>query len=140
MYSSSIKRTTAMALAATAIAGAAGVPAASAVVPDRVPAGGYPDMHASTAIAASRAGKVQDLRSADARDAAAGRGTFNAPRVAVVKLPASSEQTSAPAGGGIDWSAAGIGAGGALTMVLLATGGAVAVGHRRRGASRIPTV
>lgn len=66
----------------------------------------------------------QDLRSPDARDAAEGRGTFNAPEVTVVKVPADSP---APASDGLDWSDVGIGAAGVLGLVLIAIGGAVAV-------------
>jgi hypothetical protein len=66
----------------------------------------------------------QDLRSPDARDAAEGRGTFNAPDVTVVKLPAKSP---APASDGLDWTDAGIGAAGALVLALIAVGGGVAV-------------
>jgi len=131
MYTTTIKRMTATALVVLA----AGAPAAWAGVPDRgMPPEGWPDMHASTAIASADARKGQDLRSADARDAAVGRGTFNAPEVTVVKLP----QTSPPASSGIDLSDAVIGAGGALAVILLASAGAFAVGHRRRG-SVMPT-
>jgi hypothetical protein len=76
---------------------------------------------------------AQDLRSADARDAAEGRGTFNAPEVTVVKVT----EASQPASGGLDWGDAGIGAGGLLGLMLLGFGGALAVAHRRqRGHSR----
>jgi hypothetical protein len=67
---------------------------------------------------------VQDLRSPDARDAAEGRGTFNAPEVTVVKVPAN---TPAPAADGLDWSDVGIGAAGVLGLALVACGGAFAV-------------
>jgi hypothetical protein len=66
----------------------------------------------------------QDLRSPDARDAAEGRGTFNAPEVTVVRVPVS---RPAPADDGLDWSDAGIGAAGVLGLVLIAFGGGVAV-------------
>jgi hypothetical protein len=69
---------------------------------------------------------VQDLRSADTRDHAAGRGTFNAPEVVVVKVP----QPSPAADGGIEWGDAGIGA--AVLFGLLALGGSAAIAHRRR--------
>jgi hypothetical protein len=89
-----------------------------------------PDARDAAAAAESQQGQpAQDLRSPDARDAADGRGTFNAPEVTVVKLPESS-----PQGGGIDWGDAGIGAGGVLGLVLLATGGTLALVHRRNGA------
>ena len=66
----------------------------------------------------------QDLRSPDARDAAEGRGTFNAPQVTVVKVPA---DDPAPAADGIDWADAGIGAAGVLGLTLVAIGGGIAV-------------
>jgi hypothetical protein len=66
----------------------------------------------------------QDLRSPDARDAADGRGTFNAPEVTVVKVPAAQP---APASDGLDWGDAGIGAAGVLGLVLVALGGSLAV-------------
>ena len=140
MHSKTINRMTATTLAAVALAGTIGAPAVSARMPaDRVPAGGWPDMHASTAQALADSRKRQDLRSADARDAAEGRGTFSAPDVAVVTLPESPAQPAPASSGGLDWTDAGIGAGGALTMILLATGGAFAVGHRRRGGPGVPT-
>jgi hypothetical protein len=132
MYTTTIRRMTATALVVLA----AGAPAASARVADQgMPPGGWPDMHASTAIASAEAQKAQDLRSADARDAAEGRGTFSAPEVTVVKVP----QTSPPASSGIDLSDAVIGAGGALAMIVLASAGAFAVAHRRRSPSVMPT-
>jgi hypothetical protein len=89
-----------------------------------------PDTRDAARGAATAAAQQQDLRSPDARDAAAGRGTFNAPDVMVVRLP-----QRAPAGdGGIDWGDAGIGAGGLLTAILLATAGTFAVTRHRRGA------
>jgi hypothetical protein len=66
----------------------------------------------------------QDLRPPDVRDAAEGRGTFNAPEVTVVKVPA---DAAARAGDGLDWADAGIGAAGALGLMLIAFGGGVAV-------------
>ena len=66
----------------------------------------------------------RDLRFPDARDAAEARGTFNAPEVTVVKVPASSP---APADDGLDWSDAGIGAAGVLGLVMIAFGGGIAV-------------
>jgi hypothetical protein len=140
MYSKTINRVTATTLAVV-LAGTIGVPAVSARVPaDRVPTGGWPDMHASTAQALADSHERQDLRSAHARDAAAGRGTFSAPDVAVVTQPASPAQPAPASSDGLDWTDAGIGAGGALTMVLLGAGGAFAVGHRRRGRPGVPTV
>ena len=69
----------------------------------------------------------QDLRSPDTRDLAEGRGTFSAPDVTVVKVA-----DPAPPSGGIDWGDAGIGAGGMLGLILLALGIILAVVHRRR--------
>ena len=67
----------------------------------------------------------QDLRSPDARDAAEGRGTFNAPEVTVVKVP--STAPASPAADGLDWNDVGIGAAGVLGLTLIAIGGSVAV-------------
>ena len=67
----------------------------------------------------------QDLRSPDARDAAEGRGTFNAPEVTVVRVPA--PQPAAPAADGLDWNDVGIGAAGVVGLTLIALGGAFAV-------------
>jgi len=66
----------------------------------------------------------QDLRSPDARDAAEGRGTFNAPEVTVVKVPSN---PPAPVADGLDWNDVGIGAVGVLGLTLIAIGGAFAV-------------
>jgi hypothetical protein len=73
----------------------------------------------------------QDLRSPDARDAAEGRGTFNAPDVVVV-----SKQSDAPAAtnDGIDWADVGIGGGAMGAIVLIASGG-VLVARRRSTAA-----
>jgi hypothetical protein len=72
----------------------------------------------------------QDLRSPDASDYAAGRGTFSAPEVTVVKVT-----DPAPPGGGIHWGDAGIGAGGMLGLILLGLGISLAVVHRRQSAA-----
>ena len=74
-----------------------------------------------------------DLRSPDTRDYAAGRGTFNAPDVTVVRVP----EPAAPAAG-IDWGDAGIGAGVTLGLILLAIGSGLAVLHRRQSAAGGP--
>jgi hypothetical protein len=71
-----------------------------------------------------------DLRTADARDAADGRGTFNAPEVALIKVP----QPAPAAADSMDWGDAGIGAGSVLALILLGLGGVLAVMHRRHGA------
>ena len=79
---------------------------------------------ARTTEAASSAPR-QDLRSPDARDHTAGRGTFNAPDVTVVKM-----SEPAPTAGGFDWADAGIGAGGILGLVLVGAGGALVISRR----------
>ncbi len=76
---------------------------------------------------------AQDLRTPDARDAAAGRGTFNAPDVAVVKL---TEPAPNLADGGFDWGDAGIGAGSLLGAIAVGLGGAMTIVHRRRRGTR----
>jgi hypothetical protein len=82
---------------------------------------------ALAALSAPGALAAQNLSSPDARDAALGRGTSTAPHVTVVRVP-----TAAPDSGGIDWEAAGLGAGGTLGVVLLATGGTLLLTHRPR--------
>jgi len=79
---------------------------------------------ALTAEAAKGAPR-QDLRSPDTRDFAAGRGTFSAPEVTVVKVSEPS-----PVAGGLDWADAGIGAGGMLGLVLVGVGGALVISRR----------
>ena len=71
----------------------------------------------------------QDLRSPDTRDQAEGRDTFSAPEVTVVKVT-----EPAPPSAGLDWGDAGIGAGGMLGLTLLALGSILAVVHRRHSA------
>jgi hypothetical protein len=82
------------------------------------------DPHAQDPNYPLRGAAYQDLRSPDARDAAEGRGTFNAPEVTVVRVPA---DTPSPASDGLDWTDAGIGAAGVLGLVLIAFGGGIAV-------------
>jgi hypothetical protein len=67
-----------------------------------------------------------DLRAPDSRDAADGRSAPKSPSVVVVRMP---QRTHGP--GTTDWSDVGLGAGGALVIFALSTGGALAV-HRRR--------
>ena len=69
----------------------------------------------------------QDLRHADTRDYAEGRGTYNSPDVVVVKSPAEPVATS----GGVDWADVGVGAGGMLSLALIGAGGALIVVRRR---------
>ena len=134
MYASRITRLTTLAL----VAGAIAAPAASA----------YPaDMHASTAIAAAerqdlrsadamdsairaeqRPPQGQDLRSPDTVDAAAGRGTFSAPDVVVVKVK---DPQPVAASDGLDWGDAGIGAGALFGLALVALGGTLVAVQRR---------
>jgi|SRR5215218_564193 len=141
MFPSHVTRLITLALVAGAIAAA---PAAASAYP------AWPDMHASTAIAAAEE-RTQDLRSADARDAAfraeqqaqrpaqdlrspdavdaaAGRGTFSAPDVVVVKL---TDPQALPIGDGLDWGDAGIGAGALFGLGLVALGGTLIVMQRR---------
>jgi hypothetical protein len=70
-----------------------------------------------------------DRRNPDTADAAAGRGTASIPEITVVKVPAPAPAASSS--GGMDWTDAGIGAGGMLAMVVVAGGGALAVVRRR---------
>ncbi|HET9738102.1 MAG TPA: hypothetical protein VFP78_08265 [Solirubrobacteraceae bacterium] len=61
------------------------------------------------------------------------RSPFETVKVPTSSAPAPSAPAAEPSSGGIDWEDAGLGAGGALAMVLLAGGGAIAVAHRKRG-------
>jgi hypothetical protein len=94
------------------------------------------DLAAQTGAIAEHASSAdpprQDLRSPDARDAAEGRGTFNSPEVAVVKLAPPSPSPD----GGLDWGDAGIGAGALFGVLLLGLGGTLAVMHRRQSLRR----
>ena len=91
--------------------------------------------------AAAGRGTSQSLVSPDAQDAAAGRGTFSAPEVTVIKVPAVATDNHG-SGGGIQWTDAGVGAGGMLGIILLAGGTAALVAHRprRRAMAAQPTV
>jgi hypothetical protein len=85
---------------------------------------------AALAAPSALAATHQDLRSPDAIDAAAGRGTSTAPQITVVQVPGPASPSR-----GIDWADTGIGAGGVLGVVLLAGGGtALLVRRPRRGA------
>jgi hypothetical protein len=124
---SKISMCTVMAIAAMA------VPAAAVTYSDG-PGGSSPrgqDLRSADASDAalnleSRQVGSQDLRSPDTSDAAAGRGTFSAPEVTVVRV---SEPTTAS--GGLDWGDAGIGAAGLLGVILVGLGGTMFVLHRR---------
>ena len=134
MYPHRLARFTALAL----VVGAVAAPAASARVPDdRVVAPSAPaageapkqDLRSADArYAAVQAQKPQDLRSPDALDAAAGRGTFTAPDIVVVKVD---EPRPQPVADGLDWTDAGIGAGVIAGLSLIALGGALVLTHRR---------
>jgi len=71
---------------------------------------------------------AQDMRHADTRDYAEGRGTYNSPDVVVVKAPAATEPVAT---GGVDWQDIGIGAGGMLSLALIGAGGALVLVRRR---------
>jgi len=80
-------------------------------------------------------GHAQDLRSPDTVDAAAGRGTFNAPDVTVVKVP----QPARSPHGGVDLADAAIGAGAATGLLAISLAGAMTLrrrhSHQRSGAA-----
>jgi hypothetical protein len=76
--------------------------------------------------AAARVSTPTDLRSPDARDAAQGRSAAQAPTVMVVRMPQGTRSN------GLDWGDAGIGAGGVIALVALGSGASVLV-RRRRG-------
>ena len=88
----------------------------------------------------------QDLRSPDARDAASGPvQDLRAPDTRDLATRAALPQRSIPAArivevspGGFDWGDAGVGAGGALGLVLIVTGTGAAL-VRRRAAHRVKT-
>ena len=81
---------------------------------------------ALAAPSASASNPPQTLMSPDAQDAAAGRGTYSAPEVTVIKVPAAGTDGS----GGFQWTDAGVGAGGMLGLIVLAGGCAALVTHR----------
>jgi hypothetical protein len=113
-----ITRIAAVALAVAATA----APAASADDHWRYPHLGNGDNRVSE-------DQPQDLRHADTRDFAEGRGTYNSPEVVVVDAPSPvAEPTSAA---GVDWADVGIGAGGLLGVSLIGLGGALFIVHRR---------
>ena len=63
-----------------------------------------------------------DLRSPDTVDLAAGRSNAGQPVVSIASPQ-----------GGFDWGDAGIGAGGAVAIILLGLGAVLITSHRRRG-------
>ena len=120
MQSRRITRSAALGLTLAALA----APTAGAVPADLR----SPDARDAALAAKAATGPRQDLRSPDARDLAAGRGTFSAPEVTVVKV--SEPAPTAPTAGGLDWTDAGIGAGGMLGLVLIGVGGALVIVRR----------
>jgi len=132
MHSHTITLALAAALVALAPTGALAQPAREAATPTQNLQS--PDARDAAQTTQAR----QDLRPPDVIDAAAGRGTYNSPRVMVVKIPPSAaEPSSAP---GMDWGDAGIGAGSLLGLSLIGLGGALAIVHRRRAAHDTPPV
>jgi hypothetical protein len=69
----------------------------------------------------------RDFLPADVRDAAARRGTSNAPEVTVIKVP----QPGPSPRGGVDWTDAAIGAGGATGLLALSLAGAITLRRRQ---------
>jgi hypothetical protein len=115
---------------ALAIAAAAAPAASARPLEDPAPAKEWtlpPDFRSADGHEAATPQR-QDLRSADTRDYADGRGTYNAPEVVVVDAPAPAAQ---PTSGGIDWQDVGLGAGSLLAIALMGAGGALLVAHRR---------
>jgi hypothetical protein len=72
----------------------------------------------------------QDLRMPDTVDAAADRGTFNAPEVTVIKVP----QPAPVLDQGVDWAYAAIGAGTATGLLAISLAGAMTLRRRQNGA------
>jgi hypothetical protein len=108
-----IHRHVGLALAIAAVA----APAAGAQSPDAV------DLNA----AAAERNHV-DARSPDAKDFAEGRNPGDQPVPTVVTIPRTVEVATSA---GVQWDDVAIGAGGAMGLVLVATGGAVTVMRRR---------
>lgn len=71
-----------------------------------------------------------DLRAPDTRDAAEGRSAAGSPSVLVARM--APLQPNRSAGGSIDWGDAGIGAGGAVAVLVLAAGGTLVLQRRRQ--------
>jgi hypothetical protein len=143
MFRSRLTRSAGIALAITALgASSAAAQPSDLRTPDAVSAGTpsgvqytpgdvrSPD--ARSAAPVTKVTPINDLRSPDVRDHAAGRGTFSAPDVTVVKV-----SDPAPVATGFDWGDATIGAGGLLGLALLAAGGALFITHHRHSNLRI---
>jgi hypothetical protein len=138
MFTHRLTRTAAVTVALAA----ATVPAASAEPIDPVRGISYPtptperpqDLRGADAQGAPAGSGIeeptpaQDMRHADTRDYAEGRGTYNSPDVVVVKAPAATEPVTT---GGVDWQDVGIGAGGMLSLALIGAGGALVLVRRR---------
>jgi hypothetical protein len=92
-------------------------------MPDTIDAANGPSSKPQPATAA------QDFRMPDTRDLALGRGTSTAPDVLVVSAAGPVPES------GVNWTGVGIGAAGAIGLVLISLGGAVLVARRRRGLS-----
>jgi hypothetical protein len=135
MFNRRITRTVAVTLALGAVA----APSAVARPIDSVPSQNLRGADAQGAPSANDfagrgtyqpvpAVETQDLRHADTRDYAEGRGTYNSPDVVIVKAPAATEPVAT---GGVDWQDVGVGAGGMLSLALIGAGGALVVVRRR---------
>jgi hypothetical protein len=75
-----------------------------------------------------------DLRAPDSRDVAEHHSAGKAPSPMIVRMPQRTHES-----GGTDWGDVGLGASGALIILTLSAGGAVAVQRRRQGrSSRTP--
>jgi hypothetical protein len=70
----------------------------------------------------------RDFHTADARDAAAGRGTFNSPDVTVIEVPRSAPSVR----DGVDWTDTALGAAGAAALLAISLAGATTL-RRRQG-------
>jgi hypothetical protein len=148
MSSHRITRTTGIALSIAALAAPSALASTtpqSLVSPDAQDAAGGRGTSQSFVSpdaqdAAGGRGTSQSFVSPDAQDAAGGHGTYSAPEVTVVKVPAVATDNGR-GGGGIQWTDAGVGAGGMLGIILLAGGTAALVTHRprRRATAAHPT-
>lgn len=78
----------------------------------------------------------RDFVPADARDAAARRGTFTAPDVTVIKVP---QPVSVPEQG-VDWADAAIGAGGATGLLAITLASAITLRRRQSGTRARPAI
>jgi hypothetical protein len=130
MRSISIKQTLATAMAGVAIAAAVAAPAASAAQ----------DLRSADAMDAAIRAERKDQRSPDAVDAArAGQrqdlrspDAFDAATRSDPAVPAQTTAVASPPSGGFDWVSGAIGAAGTGSLiVLLVLGGSAISGHRR---------